>query len=144
MTNIKSICESCSKKDGCQTYEQVRKAKELYLVEGCDKFISDGTWNDVEKEPTNIKLMLMEANINGYTEGLKDSSKSETVTEFADRCRECGARYGKLLKQKTGHWIVWDTSSYDWTYKCDKCGNIEFRQSNYCPNCGARMESEEK
>ena len=26
--------------------------------------------------------------------------KDETVTEFADRCKECGARYGKLLKQK--------------------------------------------
>lgn len=25
--------------------------------------------------------------------------KPETVTEFADRCRECGTRYGKLLKQ---------------------------------------------
>lgn len=23
----------------------------------------------------------------------------ETVTEFADRCRECGAHYGKLLKK---------------------------------------------
>lgn len=29
----------------------------------------------------------------------------ETVTEFADRCRECGAKYGKLLKQKSGEWI---------------------------------------
>lgn len=26
----------------------------------------------------------------------------ETVTEFADRCRECGAHYGRLLNQK---WI---------------------------------------
>lgn len=26
--------------------------------------------------------------------------KSETVTEFADRCRECGAKYGRLLKQQ--------------------------------------------
>jgi len=25
----------------------------------------------------------------------------ETVTEFADRCRECGAIYGKLLKQQS-------------------------------------------
>ncbi len=25
--------------------------------------------------------------------------KSETITEFADRCRECGAKYGKLLKE---------------------------------------------
>ncbi len=28
------------------------------------------------------------------------TQKSETVTEFADRCRECGARYGKLLEQQ--------------------------------------------
>lgn len=28
----------------------------------------------------------------------------ETVTEFADRCRECGAKYGKLLKQES-RWI---------------------------------------
>ena len=27
------------------------------------------------------------------------TQKSETVTEFADRCRECGAKYGKLLEQ---------------------------------------------
>lgn len=39
MINIESICELCLKKDGCQTYEQVRKAKELYLVDGCDRFI---------------------------------------------------------------------------------------------------------
>lgn len=25
--------------------------------------------------------------------------EDETVTGFADRCRECGAKYGKLLKQ---------------------------------------------
>jgi len=31
----------------------------------------------------------------------KDASNHpETVTEFADRCRECGAKYGKLLKQE--------------------------------------------
>lgn len=31
----------------------------------------------------------------------KDASNHpETVTEFADRCRECGAKYGKLLKQQ--------------------------------------------
>ena len=29
----------------------------------------------------------------------RDKQKSETITEFADRCRECGAKYGKLLKE---------------------------------------------
>lgn len=30
---------------------------------------------------------------------IKYSIPCETVTEFADRCKECGAKYGKLLKQ---------------------------------------------
>lgn len=29
----------------------------------------------------------------------KYAKPQETVTEFADRCKECGARYGKLLKK---------------------------------------------
>ena len=36
----------------------------------------------------------------GYKEGLNIAkTKRETVTEFADRCKECGARYGRLLKR---------------------------------------------
>lgn len=31
----------------------------------------------------------------------QEHERKETVTEFADRCKECGARYGKLLKQKS-------------------------------------------
>ena len=31
---------------------------------------------------------------------IKNSIPHETVTEFADRCKECGARYGKLLEQE--------------------------------------------
>ena len=44
---------------------------------------------------------------------------------------------------KTGHWIVWNTSSYDWTYKCDKCGCIAHNNSDYCPKCGADMRGEQ-
>lgn len=40
---------------------------------------------------------------------------------------------------KTGHWILWNTDSYDYTYKCDKCGSIRNNDTNYCPNCGCRM-----
>ena len=69
--------------------------------------------------------------------------KSETVTEFADRCRECGAKYGKLLKQEpnTGHWI--DHQEDRWIYaKCSECGTVHDTRTNYCPNCGARMSDE--
>jgi hypothetical protein len=120
------------------------------------------------------------------------TQKSETVTEFADRCRECGAKYGKLLKQqpcgdaisrqavldcqrfiydetgeelevilaenvlnlpsvtpqpKMGHWIyskAVNTSEIIWS-ECSECKDGErgcAKRMKYCPNCGAKMESE--
>jgi len=34
------------------------------------------------------------------TSAIVNGIPRETVTEFTDRCRECGAKYGKLLKQE--------------------------------------------
>ena len=59
----------------------------------------------------------------------------------------------KALKQepKTGHWIKKDGFDGDVYYDCSECGEswttVEGTPwqngMNYCPNCGARMESEE-
>lgn len=46
-------------------------------------------------------------------------------------------------KQKIGRWI--DTESLDsalW-YACSECGETEYYATNYCPNCGVKMEVEE-
>ena len=40
---------------------------------------------------------------------------------------------------KTGHWL---DSSNGWT--CSECNRDNRCDSNYCPNCGAKMESEVK
>ena len=61
----------------------------------------------------------------------------ETVTEFADRCRECG-------KMKKGKWI---NNIHDIPI-CDQCGYMtpydraidDYEYGNYCPNCGAKMQ----
>ena len=53
MIDIDSICENCGKKDGCQEYEQVRKAKELYLVKGCEWFIK----KEKKKEWTEKRIL---------------------------------------------------------------------------------------
>lgn len=44
---------------------------------------------------------------------------------------------------KTGHWIPIQESVGIFRYKCDKCGRYNRAISDYCPNCGAKMESEE-
>ena len=56
-----------------------------------------------------------------------------------------------LQEPKTGHWIGIDEEPHE-DYECDKCGytistytaNIKpHTEYKYCPNCGAKMESEE-
>ena len=40
---------------------------------------------------------------------------------------------------KTGHWI-----NGNYHIRCSECGeDYPYRLRNYCPNCGAKMESEE-
>ena len=45
---------------------------------------------DLEQEPKtdndlDMKLKLMEANVNGYTQGLKDASNTEQESKYCDR-----------------------------------------------------------
>ena len=40
-----------------------------------------------------------------------------------------------------GHWIR--KNSFLVPYKCSECNYESERYDNYCPNCGAKMESEE-
>ena len=49
--------------------------------------------------------------------------------------------------ERTGHW---ETVEYEiqrgeteTRYRCSKCGGLQYAMSNYCPDCGARMEASE-
>lgn len=43
---------------------------------------------------------------------------------------------------KTGHWI-YQNGYVPFKWKCDQCFAEHKTDFNYCPTCGARMESEE-
>ena len=53
----------------------------------------------------------------------------ETVTEFADRCKECGSRYGKLLKtEQFAKWVATEIFDDMWEYNKDAFAEIACRK----------------
>lgn len=46
--------------------------------------------------------------------------------------------------ERTGKWIEDSEWWYQTIYRCSECGKRVSNMSNYCPNCGARMEGEEE
>lgn len=39
-----------------------------------------------------------------------------------------------------GEWVFRSGVTCGGYYKCSKCGEVEWAEKNYCPNCGAKME----
>ena len=61
-----------------------------------------------------------------------------------EEIEECLKMAIKALEQepRKGHWN--DIPKYkDIAWQCSECGHFTTMKHNYCPNCGAKMESEE-
>lgn len=92
-----------------------------------------------------VKKRLLETNY----EGLGEADAKEFAREF----NEILNLAIKALEQepKTGEWIKQNDDYFDW-YECSECGygsegemqySSEYDvRTNYCPHCGAKMESE--
>ncbi len=50
----------------------------------------------------------------------------------------------EFLPERHGKWIMCGTYRGLSIQKCSECEKIEHRMSNYCPNCGAKMDKEGK
>ena len=61
------------------------------------------------------------------------NSLIRNLNYYADKCKEYEEQY-----PKTGHWM--DHQEGRWIYaQCSECGTVHDTQTNYCPNCGAKM-----
>jgi hypothetical protein len=106
--------ESCE--DSISRADALRVAKNEYLRgwhEALCKALSEkysihceeGNFNVIQEETiTGLGLSMncaLGKDVESYMSAMPPVTPThiETVTEFADRCRECGARYGKLLKK---------------------------------------------
>lgn len=47
---------------------------------------------------------------------------------------------------RRGHWIKCGYACGEAEFKCSLCGEIEWRtnETDYCPNCGAKIDEEEE
>lgn len=160
--DIERSCGRCdlnmpSKEPILQAYKMAIKALEK---EPCDDAVSREVvlkiidkWYENKSDIEDLIILIT------YMSSV--TQKSETVTEFAERCRECGAKYGKLLEQKSGKWIECENGNMitHHRWKCSEClGEHKDPETGkwhevfdykypFCPNCGCRMvepqESEE-
>lgn len=55
-----------------------------------------------------------------------------------------GFEYGKAKsnsEEKTSYWIADRIDKRHYHYRCHNCGCVlKYRKSNYCPDCGYKME----
>lgn len=56
---------------------------------------------------------------------------------------DCIKKLADALKQKTGKWQKYK-GRFDYDWGCSECGCSSYEKTDYCPNCGARMECEEE
>lgn len=68
---------------------------------------------------------------------------SADLSEYCDKLWNTAYERGKAETRPKGKWrwvrMMTLTGGYD-TYMCDQCEHLEKIKTNYCPNCGARME----
>ena len=90
---------------------------------------------------------------------MTDYIKRKTALEDFERCNAENPNWTPqrvktlLLRQPAAdvaevvHWRwIWnEEGEIDWEqfYRCSNCGNKEYWESNFCPNCGAKMDLEE-
>ena len=59
------------------------------------------------------------------------------------KIEELEKRIEALEQEPTGHWIRVTDKTGHLVWECDKCSWQQRFNTNFCPNCGARMRGEE-
>ena len=71
---------------------------------------------------------------------LQDSDLFNTTERQLRAIRELPA--ADVAEVVHGRWIWNEEGEIDWEqfYRCSNCGDKEYWESNFCPNCGAKMD----
>lgn len=97
----------------------------------------------INPQEPSVEILKTEESNDNNTKYLNINVSDDEVKRNPDIVRLCSdVGILEYMKPKTGHWI----NKYHEVFKyyCDKCGTGSDLRTQYCPNCGARMESEDK
>lgn len=120
----------------------------------------------IKKDIVSIENRVRHAFNQGYEMGLKENKKQSGDAISRQAVLYLVADYdlsmGQVVKaihalpsvtpqqkmgQRTGRWKRISIDKYSehaqYWYRCDKCGKDNLGNTNFCPNCGAKMEVEE-
>ena len=115
--------------------------------EEAKEFIAQSVKSDVDMAKVADALKALEQepttkNNLGVDEVTALAEWIEKLTKASEDAYNKGYADGmKAQEPKTGEWIEHFDESGKW-YECDQCHTDWGGAVNYCPNCGAKMESE--
>ena len=80
----------------------------------------------------------------------KISSTGEIENLFVNENRALEDAVDRVMKlpsvtptERTGHWTAeWFDAEGEERHYCSECGKWEYTESDFCPNCGARMDGD--
>lgn len=151
-------CENCVHKvnGACTAWEckfepkrGITKEEAIEIIE-CGEISNRWGKDGKEIEEMAIKALKEKPSISEdgtLTVNVEDGSKVSRVLVCGDN--HFGGLYYPEQEPKTGQWIErierddWDDSEEVW-YECNQCHLDSERASNYCPNCGAKMQEVEE
>ena len=145
MTNEEAI------KELSVLWERMNRAKESGVLAYKTIMYYDGQYVEaldmaikaLEQQPCENKIIEWKKDFKGFINALsmpRDDYKG--IMEFIDELPVTS-------KSKTGQWIAdvdrWgDIVTTVNGYRCSECNTFDTDKDNYCPNCGAKMESEDE
>ena len=123
-----------------------------HLCEGCSLNYEQGNMGE-QKEALDIAIKALEQQNCEDCISRKETIewlKKVTVTDgiafktgFKQILYDIEQMPSVIPQPKVGKWIDVDSLDGALWHECSECGETEFYATDYCPNCGAKMEVEE-